>query len=132
MFSEVSALKRKRFESVLRTIRSKCVTLIQSFNNNFAVDNGSTEDLSARAAGGVPMTAAAYNAIGSLQESTVVQNETTSGFFEEGESAIDESARREDRLMPVTDFHQVRKDGMKDQEMAQPESQLFQRRVNLG
>ena len=31
LFSEVSALKRKRFESVLRTIRSKCVMLLQQF-----------------------------------------------------------------------------------------------------
>ena len=29
LFSEVSALKRKRFESLLRTIRSKCVILQQ-------------------------------------------------------------------------------------------------------
>ena len=28
LFSEVSALKRKRFESLLRTIRSKCVILL--------------------------------------------------------------------------------------------------------
>ena len=29
LFSEVSALKRKRFESVLRTIRSKLVMVLQ-------------------------------------------------------------------------------------------------------
>lgn len=28
LFSEVSALKRKRFESLLRTIRSKCVIML--------------------------------------------------------------------------------------------------------
>ena len=31
LFSEVSALKRKRFESVLRTIRSKIVMVLQEF-----------------------------------------------------------------------------------------------------
>ena len=33
LFSEVSALKKKRFESVLRTIRSKCVMLLQQMED---------------------------------------------------------------------------------------------------
>ena len=33
LFSEVSALQRKRFESVLRTIRSKLVMVLQQYPN---------------------------------------------------------------------------------------------------
>ena len=50
----------------------------------------------------------------SIQESTVVQNETTREFFEEGESSHIEqqSAVLEDRIMPEADFHQARKNEM--------------------
>ena len=44
----------------------------------------------------------------SIQESTVVQNETTREFFEEGESSSNieqQSAVLEDRIMPEADFH---------------------------
>ena len=43
----------------------------------------------------------------SIQESTVVQNETTREYFEEGESSHIEqqSAILEDRIMPEADFH---------------------------
>ena len=74
----------------------------------------------------------------SIEESSVAvvqQEDESREFFEEGESQLlHSSVRHENRVMPEAVFHQTRggKNGTEANEMAPPDSQIFQRRINLG
>ena len=94
MFTEVSALKRKRFESLLRTIRSKCVVMLNQ------------------------------------EPSPALEGLLALTGPEDTASCLRDSERKETRIMSQQDFQFTHSQLSK--EMAPPDSQFFQRRVNLG